>query len=403
MATKGMHIGAISYKKFDLNGRSSNRLMVLLERLERFSEINNFKSLLNEVLETAREVMDVESSSLMLLDRQTGELVLKLPARREDENLKDKRLPKTEGYSGWTVKHEIPLMVNEIDINSSLYQPELYENYQLKNLLCAPLFNKKDKIIGVIQIANRSGEEGFVKDDLPIFQELAKHVSLAIEEIVAKSTPESLLKEKKLMVSELHHRMKNNLDLISEMVEMEESKIKDSAGKEVLKKIHSRVKSVNIVYDLLAGQEDKSEIDLGPYVKELVENISEALSTPVRDIKIEVNIDEITLHPDRTLAFGLILNELIVNSYKHAFKYKSEGLITIDISRSGGTITLNYKDNGIGLPVDFDEEAVGSQGFNLIYSLTEKLYGDFVFNKKTGYKGLECTLEFPDFAYANHE
>ncbi len=396
-----MHIGAIAYKKFDLNGRSSNRLMALLERLERFNESNNFKTLLDEVLETAREVMDTESSSLMLLDRKTGELVVKLSAHREEENQKDTRIPKFEGYCGWTVQHEIPLMVNDVDVTSDLYQSELYKNYQIRNLICAPLFNKKDKIIGVIQIVNRKGGEGFVTDDLPIFQELAKHVARAIEKKISKGTPENLLEEKKLLVSELHHRMKNNLDLISDMVEMEESKIKDSAGKESLRKIHSRVQSVNLVYDLLAAREDQSEIELGSYIRELVENISRALATPVRNIAIEVNIDEISLHPERALTFGLILNELIVNSYKHAFKYKSEGIIEIDITRSGGTIVLSYKDNGIGMPVDFDEEEIGSQGFNLIYSLTEKLYGDFSFNKKTGYKGIECTLEFPDFDYVH--
>jgi len=401
LATKGMHIGAIAYKKFDLNGRSSNRLMVLLERLERFTESHNFKTLLNEVLETAREVMDTESSSLMLLDRKTGELVVKNPSGKEDESLPDKRIPKFEGYCGWSLQHEIPLLVNEVDITGNLYRAELYENYHLKNLICAPLFNKKNKIIGVIQVANRIGEHGFEKDDLPIFQELAKHVARAIEATISKGSPDSLLQEKRLMVSELHHRMKNNLNLISDMVEMEESKLNDSTGKDVLKKIQSRIKSINLVYDLLTGMEDKSEVEIAPYVKALVETISKGLSTPVRDISIEVNIDEINLHPERTLAFGLILNELLVNSYKHAFKYKSEGSIVIDISRSGGTITLNYKDNGIGMPVDFDEAEFASQGFKLIYSLTEKLYGDFSFNKKTGYKGLECTLEFPDFDYVN--
>lgn len=401
MATKGMHIGAIAYKNYDLNGRSSNRLMVLLERLERFNESKNFKSLLNEVLETARVVMGTESSSLMLLDRQTGELVVKLPGRLADETESDKRIPKYEGYCGWTVQHEIPLMVNEIDKDSILYQEELYENYQLKNLICAPLFNKNEKVIGVLQVANRTEEGGFVRDDLPIFQVLAKYVARAIEQTVSQSGIDSPQEEKKLMVTELHHRMKNNLDLISDMVEMEESKLQDNTGKQILKKIHSRVKSVNIVYDLLATQEEYSEVDLSPYIKKLVDHISEGLSTPVRDISIEVNIDEITLHPDRALAFGLILNELIVNSYKHAFKYKSKGSITIDISKSDGTIVLNYRDNGIGMPVDFDESDFGSQGFSLIYSLTEKLYGDFSFNKKTGYKGLECTLVFPDFNYVH--
>lgn len=399
MAKKGMHIGAIAYKNFDLNGSSSNRLMLLLDRLESFGESQDFRSLLNEVLETACEVMDAEAGSLMLLDQETGELVVKQPAKHADESTEEKRIPKYKGYCGWVIQHKIPLIVNEVDRENELYGVELDENHQVDNLICAPLFNKQEKIMGVILVVNRTGEDGFAKKDIPVFQVLAKHAARAIEGNVYQGNVDYRLDEKNLMITELHHRMKNNLDLISGMVEMEESMLKDNAGKEVLKKIYSRIKSVNIVYDLLTTKDKFSEIELSPYIKELVEGISKALSTPVRDITIEVNIDEISLHPDRALIFGLILNELIVNSYKHAFTYKSEGSIIIDIAKSDGTITLLYKDNGIGMPVDFDEKEFGSQGFKIIYSLTEKLYGDFSFNKKTGYKGVECTLEFPDFDY----
>lgn len=394
-----MHIGAIAYNNYNLNGRSSDRLMVLLERLENFTEASGFRMLLMEVLKTSREVMDAESSSLMLLDRETGELIIKLPSDQSEEVIEDKRIPKYEGYCGWVVEHKIPLIVTDADPESELYQKELYENYTIRNLICAPLFNEQQKVIGVIQVANRTGEQEFEKQDLPIFEVLAKHVSRAIQKTITQGGTENRLEEKDLMITELHHRMKNNLELISGMVEMEESKLSSSAGREVLKKIHSRVKSMNIVYDLLSTEDNFSEVELSPYIRELVEGISKALSTPVRDITIEVNIDEISLHPERTLLFGLILNELLVNSYKHAFKYKSEGTITIDIARKDGTIRMVYKDNGIGMPVDFDEEEYGSHGFKLMRSLTEKLYGDFSFNKKTGYKGVECMLEFPDFRY----
>lgn len=401
MAKKGMHIGAIAYSNFNLNGRSSDRLMLLLENLENFSEAKNFQSLLNAVLEASLEIMDAEASSLMLLDSETGELIVKLPEGKVEQEDRDKRIPKFEGYSGWVVQHQIPLVVNEVDGDSELRREEIYGNYQVENLICAPLFDKQNRIIGVIQVVNRKGESGFSKDDMPVFQVLAKHVSRAIEGNVPQGNLDSRIKEKDLMITELHHRMKNNLELISNMVEMEESKLKNSSGKQVLKNIHSRIKSINLVYELLSNQETFSEVEIGPYVKELVEGISKALDTPVRDIIIEVNADEISLHPERALAFGLILNELIVNSYKHAFKYKSEGSISIDIAKSEGTISMLYKDNGIGMPVDFDEEDYGSQGFKIIDSLTEKLYGDFFFNKKTGYKGIECTLQFPDFNFVN--
>lgn len=399
MAKKGIHFGAIAYKNFDLNGRSGNRLMLLLDRLESFSEPQNFDSLLSEVLETVRDVMDAQLSSLMLLDHKTGELILKLPAGETDQDVEEKRIPKYEGYCGWVVQHKIPLIVNEVDKDSDLYRGDLYESNQINNLICAPLFDNQGKIIGVIQAANQDSDAGFVKEDMPVFEVLAKHVARALEDNAFQGQEDRRIEEKKLMITELHHRMKGNLDLISNMVEMEESKLDDSSGREVLKKIRARIKSINIVYDLLSITEKYGEVELGTYIKELVEGISKALSTPVRDITIEVNIDEISLHPERTLAFGLILNELIVNSYKHAFTYKSEGTIFIDIARSEGTITLVYKDNGIGMPVDFDEEAYGSQGFKLIHSLVEQLYGDFSFNKKTGYKGVECTLQFPDFNY----
>lgn len=399
MAKKELHFGAIAYRNFNLNGRSSDRLMVLLERLEGLSEARDFKSLLIEILETSRNVMNADSSYLMLLDRESEELVLKLPSEQADHSIEDRRIPKYKGYSGWVVEHKIPLIVNDADPENELHPKELYDNYRINNLICAPLFDEQQNVIGVLQVANRSGEQDFEKPDLPIIQVLAKHVSRSIRKVITQGGTENRLEEKDLMITELHHRMKNNLELISGMVEMEESKLSDTTGKQVLKKIKSRVKSINIVYDLLSEREQYSEVELSPYIKELVEGISKALSTPVRDISIEVNIDELSLHPERALLFGLILNELLVNSYKHAFKYKSEGIITIDISRKDGTVRLVYKDNGIGMPVDFDEEEYGSHGFKLIRSLTEKLYGDFSFNKKTGYKGIECTLEFPDFHY----
>lgn len=395
MRQKEMQIGAIAYKRFDLNGKASNSLMLLLDKLEEFGEPKDFKTLLGEIMEAAREIMDTEASSLMLLDQETGELVVKLPTGPVKDEIEGKRIPKHKGYGGWVVQHRIPLIVNEIDSESEAHWGELSENYRTRNLICAPLLNKENEVIGVIQAVNRYNAEKFYSNDLAVFQALAKHAARAIERNRSREEADGQKGNKDLLISELHHRIKNNLALINGMVEMEGAKLQDHAGKQVLKKIQSRVKSINLVYELLSNKGEFSEIEMGPYLTELVEGISQALSTPVRDITVAVHADEIFLHPDRALSCGLILNELMVNSYKHAFKYKSEGSITIYLTREDETITLKYQDDGIGMPEDFDPDEYASLGFKIIESLTSKLDGTFSFDKRDGHKGVHCTLQFP--------
>ena len=395
------NIGAVAYKNFELNGDSSGNLMKLLDRLEKFDDSKDISELLREIMESARFVMNTEASSLMLLDEDTGELTVKTSTGPVGKEIEGKRIPRYEGYGGWVVQHKIPLIDNSVSRDSEPYWGELSESFKTRNLICAPLLNKKGEVIGVIEAVNRYEGKDFHYEDLPVFQALGKHAARAIERHRSKedrfSMPSTNGKgenDNNLLITELHHRMKNNLSLITGMVEMEESKLDDRSGRQVLKKIQSRVKSINIVYDLLSGLSKYDEIELSSYVSELVEEISKAHATPVRDIQVVVNAEEVKLDPDRALYCGLILNELLVNSYKHAFKYKDKGRIEIDIVRVEHRIIIKYKDDGIGMPVDFDPEDVGSMGFEIIHSLTDKLDGTFSFDKKKGYKGIRCSLSF---------
>lgn len=395
------NIGAVAYKNLDLNGNSSGNLMKLLDRLEKFDDTQNIDQLLQEIMESARFVMNTEASSLMLLDKDSGELTVKTSTGPVSKEIEGKKIPRYEGYGGWVVQHKIPLIDNKVSHESEPYWGELSESFKTRNLICAPLLNRDGEVIGVIEAVNRYEGKDFEYEDLPVFQALGRHAARAIERHRSQkntfnkaSTNGSEGGDKDLLITELHHRMKNNLSLISGMVEMEESKLEDRSSRQVLKKIQSRVKSINIVYDLLSGLSKYDEIEIGSYVKELVEEISKAHATPVRDIQVVVNAEEIKLDPDRALYCGLILNELLVNSYKHAFKYKDKGKIEIDIVHVEHRIIIKYKDDGIGMPVDFDPEDVGSMGFKIIDSLTDNLGGTFSFDKKKGYKGIRCSLSF---------
>ncbi len=395
MRQKNLEIGAIAYNKFDLDSKSSSSLVQLLDKVEMLGEPMSFEELINEVMEASRHIMDAEASSLMLLDEESGELCVSLSTGPVKEEIRGKAIPRDKGFGGWVAQHKIPLIVNDVTENSELFWGELSDNFETRNLICAPLIDKDQNVIGVIQAVNRNGPDGFEENDMPVFQTLARHAARAIEKHRSQEQVDIQLQEKDLFLSELHHRMKNNLALISGMIEMEEANVKDTSARETLKKVLSRIKSVNAVYELLSDKGDFNNIELESYLKKLVEGITESLSSPDRDIKIEVNIDEISLHPEKTLTCGLIINELLVNSYKHAFRYKKEGSIVIDLSEADGFIVLNYEDNGLGLPEGFNPETNDSLGFQIIRALVEKLDGFLAFNRENGQQGLSSVLKFP--------
>ena len=395
MEQKDLNIGAIAYKKFDLNNRSSSSLMLLLDKVEELDQPMSFEELLNELMEASRHIMKTEASSLMLLDEEEEELHVILPTGPVKEEIRGKRIPKNKGFGGWVVQHKMPLIVNDVSEQSELFGGELSENFKTRNLICAPLLDNEFNVLGVIQAVNRYGSSGFEEEDLAVFQALAKHAARAIERHRSQEKMDLRLKEKDLLLSELHHRMKNNLALINGMVQMEEANLKDNGAREILKKIQVRIKSLNLVYELLSEKGMFTDVELEPYLTKIVGGVSEALTTPERKINIEVDIDDIAVHPEQALSCGLIINELLVNSYKHAFKYKDEGLISVRLFKAGDLISLVYKDDGVGFPEGFDPESYESLGFQIIRALVKKLKGSLAFSKNGENNGISSTLEFP--------
>ncbi|MDX1617955.1 MAG: histidine kinase dimerization/phosphoacceptor domain -containing protein [Balneolaceae bacterium] len=350
------------------------------------------RSLLNESMEATRIVMNSEASSLMLLDEDTGELFVSLPTGPVKEEIKGMSIPKNQGVGGWVVENRRPFLSNNVE-ESDIFWGDLAEDFTTKNILCVPLIDKDEDVIGVIQAINRRSNADFTPHDIPVFQALAAHITVAIERARQIEGMHSRLKEKEVMLTETHHRIKNNLAAISGLIEMEMPSVHDQHATDVLKTTYTRIQSMTKVHDLLCQKGLFRDIELGIYLKQLTKQIEQTMGSVPAEVHITLKAENVHVSSNQALLCGLVLNELIVNIYKHAFEEMDEGEIIIDLFKEDDMAVLQVADNGRGLPDDFELRGGKSIGMWIIDALLKKLDGKIEINGEG--EGAHFRITFP--------
>lgn len=216
---------------------------------------------------------------------------------------------------------------------------------------------------------------------LAYVRDISEHVEY--EKAIEKS-----LKEKSTLLAEVHHRVKNNLAVISGLLEMQAFNAQINLVQQELKESQSRIQSIATVHELLYQSDSFSNIHLEPYIDELVSYISETFSHEDTDIRFKKDIAPVSLTVKQAVPCGLLLNELITNAYKHAFPAHSEGTISITLTQNDDMISLTVADNGVGLPEDFDYEKPSSLGITLIHTLVRQINGTLTIEKEPATKFL---------------
>lgn len=375
-----------------LSDQPKESLHLLLDTIEGINRTMELKSLLAESMEATRIVMRSEASSLMLLDEDTGELFVSLPTGPVKEEIKGKSIPKNQGVGGWVVENRRPFLSNNVE-ETDIFWGDLADDFTTQNILCVPLIDKDDNVMGVIQALNRRKNADFTPHDIPVFQALASHVTVAIERAKQVEDLYSRLKEKEVMLTETHHRIKNNLAAISGLIEMELPSVKDQHAEEVLKTTYTRIQSMTKVHDLLCQKGLFRDIELGIYLKQLTEQIESTMGTEPTNVSINLKAENVHVSANQALLCGLILNELIVNIYKHAFEGLDEGEITIDLFQEDDNAVLTVTDNGQGLPEDFEFRSGKSIGMWIIDVLLKKLNGKIELDGER--EGAHFRISFP--------
>lgn len=188
--------------------------------------------------------------------------------------------------------------------------------------------------------------------------------------------------QKDVLMKEIHHRVKNNLQIVSTLLNLQLSTISDERARQLLEESASRISSISLVHFQLYHKDDLAGIELSGFIYELLQQIISVYLKPGQHIHLQNDIPSTSIDIDTAVPLGLILNELMTNSFKYAYSDKKEGSMKIGLEQRDGTVTLRYYDYGAGLPDDYDIKNGRSLGMRLIKSLARQIGGGFSYSRE---------------------
>lgn len=203
------------------------------------------------------------------------------------------------------------------------------------------------------------------------------------------------LEEKNVMLAEIHHRVKNNLAVISGLIQLQILQTQSEEVNKVLTESQLRVKSIALVHEKLYASDSLAYIDYGKYIEELIQNIGHTFVAQNKKVDIITDVKNVSLNVNQAIPCSLLINEVLVNAYKHAFTETDKGKISIKITEVDGEIDVEITDDGKGLKSGREERSkITSLGFTLMKTLTGQLKGTYLFENRKGNPGTVFKLSF---------
>lgn len=262
-------------------------------------------------------------------------------------------------YSGFLTDSPINKKVYEYTelsyrgIQHPIYEAEVYDkkgNIRSLEILDLPAFDNQGKVTAV---------EGIAHDvtDRKQYENLIK----------------ASLKEKEILLREIHHRVKNNMQIVSSLLELQSARIKDEAYADMFKESHNRIKAMAVVHNKLYKSRDIANIDFDEYAKDIVHGLIKSYGFNENRIRLSIETSGVTLGLDMAIPCGLIINELATNSLKYAFPEDRKGEIKIELKPiSEGEIQLRVGDDGVGMPEGMNFRNTDTMGLKIVTVLVEK-------------------------------
>ncbi len=214
-----------------------------------------------------------------------------------------------------------------------------------------------------------------------------RYMSKELERRVEARTSElkAALTEKEVLLKEIHHRVKNNLQVISSMLNLQAMHIQDPAAQAVFAESQGRVQSIALVHETLYESQDLSSVNFAEYIQTLVTTVMQAQASPELPISTVIDAEGVLLPVSCAIPCGLIINELVTNSLKHAFPNRNSGTIRVSLhEKNNQHVELVVSDDGIGLAPDLDPRRVSSLGLDLVFTFAEQLSAEIALTRDNG-------------------
>ena len=383
--------------KYALESVLSDVYPVLISSSSTLEEVSEL------LLEKALEITDSSDGYVAIIDAKTKEMVMLNPTKMMEEckigaleNFRNRFPPGDDGLYpslwGKSLNTGKGFYTNEPEKDkSSTGIPE--GHVALNRFISVPAFLNSE-ILGQIALSNSTRDYG--PKDLEALERIAKFYAMAIQRLRANAEIIKSLEDKKLLLREIHHRVKNNLQIISSLLNLQADEANNSQTEEFRRLSQDRIRAMALIHEKLYKSHDINQIDLQSYITSLIESlfISYDVSS---SLNLKLKVDDIKLNLDTAIPCGLILNELITNTIKYAFP-NNPGNLEIECTESNNEFTLIVWDDGVGLPSDINIDSPRTLGLRIVKSLTDQIDGTIQLNRSQGTKFI---IKFHELHYRN--
>lgn len=357
---KGNLDDRINYKSKDELGQLSQMFNNMAESLSRTTVSRNY---VDSIIESMADLLIVTDPELKIT--RVNSAVIAMIGRQEEEllgeqvqvlfkNGQESILPVKNGVQSEKMKIQDVELVNR------------EEQVMPVNLSKGVLHNRQGEIEGYVIVAS----------------------DISSEKKAQQKIKESL-REKEVLLAEIHHRVKNNLAVISGLLQMQIWEAENEYAASALRQSQLRVRSIALVHEKLYQSENLSYIEFDKYIRDLMQAVSNTYLSEDSNIEVKTELDNVFLNINQAIPCSLLLNELVVNAFKHAFSDQKTGTINVMMRASGNRILVQVKDNGKGFPEG--EVTSDSLGMSLIKTLSQQLSGHL---ELTSNGGAEVTVTF---------
>jgi len=192
------------------------------------------------------------------------------------------------------------------------------------------------------------------------------------------------LQEKELLLREIHHRVKNNLAMVSSLLNIQKSYIEDKKAKIAFIESRKRINSIALIHEKLYLSNDLARIEFKQYISDLINILIKSYSIPTELLEVNIDIAEIFLNIDESIPLGLIITELVTNSLKYGYRDQQKLTLSISLKENKNQLSLLVSDNGVGIPADLDWRNTETLGIQLVILLTSQLKGDIQLDRTQG-------------------
>lgn len=345
-----------------------------------------FDEALHEILEKSTEGLNIERSNAWSIDKDFTRLSCVgsySSATRKFEKglvLTRKELPNYFQHLQFAEK-----IVSE-DAQHAAINQELLQSYLIPNHITSMMdipIRIQGKMIGLICFEHTGEMRKWTLNDQSFALSIAQLISLAIESFQKNELNKRLqqsLKEKEILLSEINHRVKNNISVIASLLNLQKHKAKDDFHRNLIEESREKLLSMIFVHEQLYRTENFSEIDMAYYLNHLIDHLSTSFQND-KNIVIHKEIEPISLNIKKAISCGLITNEIVTNAYKHAFNGRKTGSIDVEVKREGMNYLMMFTNDGPSFSKDNQRD--DSAGIGLVQSLVEQLDGSMEIHHET--------------------